>query len=107
MSLLNRRTGNQQSAEAVASGRYAAMRAADRLIGVAAAQRVRWGLTGLAAIFLLFLVASAGMRPGASAAPVDSQGEPLAVLGVAPGPGPAAFDAKGQPRQAAPKPSRT
>jgi hypothetical protein len=107
MSLLNRHNGNQQSAEAVATGRYAAVRAADRLIGAAAAQRVRWGLTGLAAIFLLFLVASAGMRPAASAAPVDSQAEPLAVLGVAPGPGPAKFDAQGQPRQAAPRPSHT
>ena len=107
MSLLNRRIGNQQSAETLASGRRAAVRAADRLIGAAAAQRVRWGVTGLATIFLLFLVASAGMRPVASAAPVDSQAEPLAVLGVAPGPGPSAFDAKGQPRPPALRPART
>ncbi len=103
MSLLKRPNGHQQSSQAVVRNRSAAV----RLIGVAAAQRVRLGLTGLAAIFLLVLVTAAGMRPAPSAAPVDSHGEPLAVLGVAPGPGPANFDAKGQPRQAAPRPSQT
>ncbi|PZN92162.1 MAG: hypothetical protein DCF31_17405 [Alphaproteobacteria bacterium] len=81
--------------------------AADRLIGAATAQRARWGLTGLAAVFLLFLIASAGMRPGATAAPVDSQAEPLAVLGVAPGTGPARFDDKGQQRPTQVRASRT
>lgn len=50
-------------------------------------QRVRIGLTGLAIIFLLVLIASAGLRPNRSMAPAGSQGETLAVLGVAPGPG--------------------
>lgn len=103
MSLLNRLPGTRQSMESPAACRGAA----DRLIGAAAAQRVRWGVTGLAAIFLLFLIASAGMRPGASAAPVDSQAEPLAVLGVAPGTGPARFDHKGQRRPAQVRATRT
>lgn len=63
----------------------------------AVAQRIRVGLTGLAAIFLLVLVAAVGVRPGQSVArdqagmdarrtgPVAAgQAEPLAVLGVAP-----------------------
>ncbi len=50
-------------------------------------QRVRIGLTGLAIVFLLVLIAAAGLRPNRSMAPADSQGETLAVLGVAPGPG--------------------
>lgn len=49
------------------------------------AERLRWGLTGLAAIFLLVLVAAAGLRPRARA-DRPATGEPLAVLGVAPGP---------------------
>jgi hypothetical protein len=57
------------------------------------ARRLRLGLTGLAAIFLLVLIAAAGLRPSApSAAAPDSQAEPLAVLGVAPGAGPAATE---------------
>lgn len=48
-------------------------------------ERLRWGLTGLAAIFLIVMVAAAGLRPtGREAKP--GTGEPLAVLGVAPGP---------------------
>lgn len=50
-------------------------------------QRVRIGLTGLAIVFLLVVIAAAGLRPNRSMAPADSQGETLAVLGVAPGPG--------------------
>ena len=50
-------------------------------------QRVRAGLTGLAAIFLMVLIAAAGMRPDRSVAPAGTHGETLAVLGVAPGPG--------------------
>ena len=48
-------------------------------------QRVRAGLTGLAAIFLLVLIAAIGVKPHSSVAPPGSQGETLAVLGVAPG----------------------
>ena len=48
-------------------------------------ERLRWGLTGLAAVFLIVMVAAAGLRPtGREAKP--GTGEPLAVLGVAPGP---------------------
>lgn len=52
-------------------------------------ERLRWGLTGLAAIFLLVLIAAAGLRPAAPARQEAPQGEPLAVLGVAPGAAPA------------------
>jgi hypothetical protein len=48
-------------------------------------ERLRWGLTGLAAIFLLVMVAAASLKPTAR----DERpgiGESLAVLGVAPGP---------------------
>jgi hypothetical protein len=48
-------------------------------------ERLRWGLTGLAAVFLIVLAAAAGLRPtGRDDKP--GTGEPLAVLGVAPGP---------------------
>lgn len=57
--------------------------------GETIAQRVRVGLTGLAAIFLAVLIAAAGMRPVRSWQPSGAPGEPLAVLGVAPGAGPA------------------
>ena len=50
-------------------------------------QRVRVGLTGLAFVFLLVLISSAGMRPERSVAPAGAQGETLAMLGVAPGSG--------------------
>jgi hypothetical protein len=50
-------------------------------------QRVRVGLTGLAAIFILVMIAAAGVRPAADAAPPKGQGETLAVLGVAPSSG--------------------
>jgi hypothetical protein len=51
---------------------------------VAAGQRVRVGLTGLAAIFLLVLVAAAGLRPGVPHGAPQAADEPLAMLGVAP-----------------------
>ena len=47
-------------------------------------ERLRWGVTGLAAVFLIVLVA-AGLRP-TSREEQPGTGEPLAVLGVAPGP---------------------
>ena len=47
-------------------------------------QRIRLGITGLAAIFLIVLIAAAGMRPVRSVAPAGAQGDPLATLGVAP-----------------------
>lgn len=50
-------------------------------------QRVRVGMTGLAFVFMLLLVAAAGMRPDRSVAPAGAQGETLALLGVAPGAG--------------------
>ena len=42
-------------------------------------------MTGLAFVFMLLLVAAAGMRPDRSVAPANAQGETLALLGVAPG----------------------
>jgi hypothetical protein len=50
-------------------------------------QRVRVGLTGLAAIFLLVMIAAAGVRPTAHVVPPKGQGETLAMLGVAPSSG--------------------
>ncbi len=50
-------------------------------------QRVRTGLTGLAAIFLMVLIAAAGLKPDHPATPRAAAGETLAVLGVAPGSG--------------------
>lgn len=47
-------------------------------------QRIRLGITGLGAIFLIVLVAAAGMRPDRSVAPAGAQGEPLAQLGITP-----------------------
>lgn len=58
---------------------------AKRLARPGSSERLRWGLTGLAAIFLLVLVAAAGLRPHGRAERPGT-GEPLAVLGVAPGP---------------------
>ena len=53
-------------------------------------QRVRAGLTGLAAIFLMVLIAAVGIKPHHSVVPAGGQGETLAVLGVAPGAAPEA-----------------
>jgi hypothetical protein len=67
--------------------RSAAARAASRLVQVAAAQRVRLGLTGMAAVFLLVLIAAAGLKPAQPRFADAAHGESLAVLGVAPGAG--------------------
>lgn len=52
-------------------------------------QRVRAGLTGLAAIFLMVLIAAAGLKPARPGPHVGMAARPpsetLAVLGVAPG----------------------
>ena len=50
-------------------------------------RRVRTGLTGLAAIFLMVLIAAAGLKPARLVAPRAAGGETLAMLGVAPGSG--------------------
>lgn len=78
-------------------------RARDALLRRGAAQRVRVGLTGLAAIFLVVLIAAAGLKPARSLAPSGAPGEPLAVLGVAPGAGSAPAAA---PATTPPRPSR-
>lgn len=52
-------------------------------------ERLRLGLTGLGAIFLIVILVAAGLKPAVAPAAGDPQGESLAVLGVAPGaPGP-------------------
>ena len=48
-------------------------------------QRVRAGLTGLAAIFLIVMIGAASLKPHRAVAPSGGQGETLAVLGVAAG----------------------
>ena len=53
---------------------------------VRSGERLRWGLTGLAAVFLLVMIAAAGLQP-ADRSERPGAGESLAVLGVAPGPG--------------------
>lgn len=88
MSLLKYKFGNREVGEADAKAPDAVSCAAR--LRAAAEHRIRVGLTGLAAIFLLVLVAAAGLRPTQSLAAADTQAEPLAVLGVAPGAGPAA-----------------
>ena len=85
------------------AGQPLADRARRALARSGAAQRVRVGLTGLAAIFLMVLIAAAGLKPERSLAPQGAPGEPLAVLGVAPGAGPAATPAPGS---RPPRPSR-
>lgn len=50
-------------------------------------ERLRLGLTGLGAIFLIVMVVAAGLKPASRVAEHDRQGESLAVLGVAPGAG--------------------
>ena len=50
-------------------------------------QRVRAGLTGLAAIFLMVLIAAAGLKPARPLASARPPSETLATLGVAPGSG--------------------
>lgn len=104
MSLLQREFGDRKPGHGAPDA--AAMPMACNLTK-AAAQRIRVGLTGLAAIFLLVLVATAGMRPAVSLAAQDTHGEPLAVLGVAPGAGPTELARDAQPRPAVARPSRT
>lgn len=48
-------------------------------------ERLRWGLTGLAAIFLVVMIAAASLQP-TKRSDRPGSGESLAVLGVAPGP---------------------
>lgn len=48
-------------------------------------ERLRWGLTGLAAIFLVVVIAAASLQP-TKRSDRPGSGEALAVLGVAPGP---------------------
>lgn len=50
-------------------------------------QRVRVGLTGLAAIFLLVMFAAASLKPVRQVVQPKGQAETLAVLGVAPSSG--------------------
>ena len=47
--------------------------------------RLRWGVTGLAAVLLIVMAAAAVLRP-TGREPQPGTCEPLAVLGVAPGP---------------------
>lgn len=47
--------------------------------------RLRWGLTGLAGVFLIVMIAAASLQPTRRETQPGT-GEPLAVLGVAPGP---------------------
>jgi len=62
-------------------------------------ERLRLGLTGLGAIFLIVMVVAAGLKPAQGPSADDPQGESLAVLGVAPGAaGPAADAAGTRPR---------
>lgn len=91
MSLLQRKFGDKQSDTTTT------------VQPIGAAQRVRVGLTGLAAIFLLVLVAAAGLRPTESMATPQATDEPLAVLGVAPGAG----SATTVPTQVVKRPART
>lgn len=100
MSLLQRTFDAMKPAPGVPETTAASKRG--QLCRVDAAQRIRVGLTGLAAIFLLVLIAAAGMRPSASLAAQDVHGEPLAVLGVAPGAASAAQVRYAQPRVARP-----
>jgi hypothetical protein len=51
------------------------------------AHRINIGLTLLALIFLIVMVAAAGVRANRSSVAVSPRGETLAVLGVAPGSG--------------------
>jgi hypothetical protein len=63
----------------------ASLNSARRLRAPANGERLRWGLTGLAAVFLIVMITAAGLRPAGSGEKPGA-GESLAVLGVAPGP---------------------
>lgn len=77
---------SQPSGKAGNLGVLARLRSPER-----SGERLRWGVTGLATIFLIVMLAAARLGPtpnpnqatGSTGAGV---GEPLAVLGVAPGP---------------------
>lgn len=74
----------QPAGKMIGTGAFARLRRAER-----SGERLRWGLTGLAAIFLIVMLAAARLGPpraGQAAADQPGAGEPLAVLGVAPGP---------------------
>lgn len=75
-------------------------------VPVPAGDRVRVGLTGLAAIFLLILAVAAGVKtvPVPRTVATEAPDEPLAVLGVAPGAGPGVTAPNAPPP---PRPSRT
>jgi hypothetical protein len=60
-------------------------------------ERLRLGLTGLGAIFLIVMVVAAGLKPATRPRAAEPQGESLAVLGVAPGAGPTAPAAPAAP----------
>ena len=70
-------------------------------------QRVRVGLTGLAAIFLLVMIAAAGLKPAAKTVQPQGQGETLAVLGVAPSSGEAVKSAQTAATPPERRPSKT
>lgn len=86
---------SEPAGKAASTGALARLRRAER-----GGERLRWGLTGLAAIFLIVMLAAARLgqapmqaRPGTgeladgeAGAGEPGAGEPLAVLGVAPGP---------------------
>lgn len=69
-------------------------------------QRVRVGLTGLAFIFLLVLIAAAGLRPDRSGARTEAHAETLAMLGVAPGADSGVFHRSSGERRPAPRVKR-
>jgi hypothetical protein len=74
----------QPAGKLVGTGTLARLRRPER-----SGERLRWGLTGLAAIFLIVMLAAARLGParvGRTPADQPGTGEPLAVLGVAPGP---------------------
>ncbi len=70
-------------------------------------QRVRVGLTGLAAIFLLVMIAAAGLKPAAKTIQPQGQGETLAVLGVAPSSGDPVKPAHASPPPVARRPGNS
>lgn len=102
MSLLERRFDDAGSAAAVVCRNGEKMTAGAE---ASAWRRIRLGLTGLAAIFLIVLIAAVSLRPAGTAAAPDPQAEPLALLGVAPGAAPAEEIAKAPPPPG--RPSRT
>ncbi|WP_164157948.1 hypothetical protein [Sandarakinorhabdus rubra] len=64
---------------------HAEPRARARVAAARSGDRLRWGLTGLATIFLVVMIAAASVGP-VGRAQRPGAGESLAVLGVAPGP---------------------